>query len=54
MGDIAKNIRDAVDRVATGQLNERERAEVERRKKRMSECEVHWYGLDGKEIQHPY
>lgn len=54
VGDIAKNIRDAVDRAASGQLNERERAEVERRKKRMRECEVHWYGLDGKEIQHPY
>lgn len=49
-GDIANQIRDAVVRVTSGQLNEREMAEVKRRKKRMSECEVHWFGLDGKEI----
>lgn len=53
-GDIANQIRDAVARVAAGQLNERERAEIERRKRHISECEVHWFGLDGKEIQRPY
>lgn len=50
-GDIANNIRDAVARVATGQLNEREKASVERSKKIRSQYEAHWYGLDGKEIK---
>ena len=53
-GDIANQIRDAVARVAAGQLNERERAEIERRKRHISECAVHWFGLDGKEILRPY
>ncbi|MBO4800907.1 MAG: capsular biosynthesis protein [Bacteroidaceae bacterium] len=53
-GDIADQIRDAVARVATGQLNERERAQVERSKRLSEQYEAHWFGLDGKEIQHPY
>lgn len=50
-GDIANNIRDAVARVATGQLNEREKASVERSKKILSEYTATWIGLDGKEIK---
>lgn len=53
-GDIANQIRDAVARVATGQLNERERAQVERSKRLSKQYEAHWFGLDGKEIQRPY
>ncbi len=49
-GDIAKNIRDAVARVASGQLNAQEKASVERSKKIREQYEVHWFGLDGKEI----
>ena len=50
-GDVANQIRDAVARVATGQLNERDLASVKRSKEAMSQYEVHWYGLDGQEIQ---
>ena len=49
-GDIAKNIRDAVARVASGQLNAQEKASVERSRKIRGQYEVHWIGLDGKEI----
>ena len=49
-GDIANHIRDAVVRVATGQLNEREKASVERTKKSLNQCKVTWIGLDGKEL----
>lgn len=49
-GGIAKNIRDAVARVATGQLNEREKASVERSKKILSQYNATWIGLDGKEL----
>lgn len=49
-GDIANQIRDAVVRVANGQLNAQEKARVERSKKIREQYEVHWFGLDGKEI----
>ena len=49
-GDIANHIRDAVARLATGQLNEREKASVERSRKSLSQCKVRWIGLDGKEL----
>ena len=49
-GDIAKNIRDAVARVATGQLNECEKASVERSKTILSQYHATWVGLDGKEL----
>lgn len=50
-GDIANNIRDAVARVATGQLNEHDKAVMERSRQARGQYEAHWYGLDGKEIQ---
>lgn len=49
-GDIANKIRDAVVRVANGQLNERERAEVERSRRIRRQYKVRWIGLDGKEL----
>lgn len=49
-GDIARNIRSAVKRVSTGKLNERERAVAARSKEMLSHYDVHWIGLDGKEI----
>lgn len=53
-GDIANQIRDAVARVAAGQLNEREKAQLERSKRLSEQYEAHWFGLDGKEILSPY
>lgn len=41
-GDIAKNIRDAVARVASGQLNAQDKASVERAKEALSRYEIHW------------
>ena len=41
-GDIAKNIRSALARVAKGQLNAQEKASVERSKKIREQYEVHW------------
>ena len=49
-GDIANNIRDAVARVANGQLNAQEKASVERSKRIRSQYKVRWIGLDGKEL----
>lgn len=49
-GNIANEIRNAVARVANGQLNAKEKASVERSKKIREQYEVHWFGLDGKEI----
>jgi capsular polysaccharide biosynthesis protein len=41
-GDIADEIRDAVVRVAKGQLNEQEKASQERLKKALEKYEVKW------------
>jgi hypothetical protein len=41
-GDIANQIRDAVARVANGQLNAQEKASVERSKKIREQYEAHW------------
>ena len=41
-GDIADEIRDAVVRVAKGQLNEEEKAVQERFKKALEKYEVKW------------
>ena len=41
-GDIADEIRDAVVRVAKGQLNEEEKAVQERLKKALEKYEVKW------------
>lgn len=49
-GDIARNIRNAVARVATGQLNEREKASVERSKKSLRQYNATWIGLNGQEL----
>lgn len=47
-GDVAEHIRSAVVRVATGQLNEQEKASVERSKHIRSQYKATWVGLDGK------
>ncbi len=49
-GDIANQIRDAVARVANGQLNAQEKASVERSKRIRSQYKARWIGLDGKEL----
>ena len=41
-GDVANQIRDAVARVATGQLNERDLASVKRSKEAMSHYDIRW------------
>ena len=48
--DIANQIRDAVARVANGQLNAQEKASVERSKRIRSQYKARWIGLDGKEL----
>lgn len=49
-GDIANQIRDAVARVANGQLNAQEKASVERSKLIRGQYKARWIGLDGKEL----
>ena len=49
-GDIANEIRNAVVRVATGQLNTQEKASVERSKRIRRQYKARWIGLDGKEL----
>lgn len=49
-GDIARNISSAVKRVSSGNLNEKEKAMAARSKEILNQYEVHWIGLDGKEI----
>jgi len=49
-GDIANQIRDAVARVANGQLNAQEKASVERSKRIRSQYKARWIGLDGEEL----
>ncbi len=49
-GDVANQIRNAVARVANGQLNAQEQASVERSKRIRSQYKVRWIGLDGKEL----
>jgi hypothetical protein len=41
-GDVANQIRDAVARVATGQLNERDLASMKRSKEALSRYDIHW------------
>lgn len=41
-GDIANQIRDAVARVANGQLNAQEQASVKRAKEALGHYEIHW------------
>ncbi len=41
-GAIANQIRDAVARVANGQLNAQEQASVERAKEALGRYEIHW------------
>lgn len=49
-GDIAVDIRNAVRRVSTGNLSDKEKAMAKRSKEMSSRYDVHWIGLDGKEI----
>ena len=41
-GNIAKEIRNAAARVATGQLNEREKANAKRAKEVLSQYDIKW------------
>ena len=41
-GDIANQIRDAVVRVANGQLNVQEQASIKRAKEALGRYEIHW------------
>lgn len=41
-GDIANKIRDAVVRVAAGQLNEREKASIKHYSEAMNRYDIHW------------
>lgn len=41
-GDVANRIRDAVARVANGQLNKRELASVKRSKEALSHYDIRW------------
>lgn len=47
-GDIANEIRSAVVRVTTGQLNEREKESAIRSKELLSRYKIKWVGLNGK------
>ncbi len=49
-GEVAGKIRDAVKRIATGDLNESDIANVKHSKEALSKYEIHWIGLDGKEL----
>lgn len=49
-GEAANEIRKAIARVASGQLNEQERASVERSKKLRRMYKATWIGLDGREL----
>lgn len=46
-GDIANEIRSAVVRVTTGQLNEREKESARRSKELLSRYKIKWVGLNG-------
>ena len=46
-GDIANEIRSAVVRVTTGQLNEREKESARRSKELLSRYKFKWVGLNG-------
>lgn len=46
--DTADEIRRAVVRVTTGQLNEREKESVRRSKEMLSRCNIKWIGLNEK------
>ena len=46
-GDIADEIRSAVVRVTTGQLNEREKESARRSKELLSRYKFKWVGLNG-------
>lgn len=49
-GDIAKEIRSAIRRVSTGNLNDKEKSRVARSQKILSQFNVHWIDLKGNEI----
>lgn len=49
-GDIARNIRSAVRRVSVGNLSNEEKVMAKHSKEITSQYDVHWIGLDGKEI----
>lgn len=44
-GDIADKIRDAVARVAAGQLNEREKESAKRSRDLLKKNKINWVGL---------
>lgn len=48
-GKVAESIREALLRISTGQLNEVEKASVDRSKEILDQYESTWIGLDGEE-----
>jgi len=46
-GDIAKEIRSAVARIFTGQLNEKDRASINRSIESLSKYKANWIGRNG-------
>lgn len=49
-GDIALEIRSALKRVSTGNLNDKEKARVAHSKEILNQFNVHWIDLKGNEI----
>jgi len=49
-GDIAKEIRSAVARIFTGQLNEKDRASINRSIESLSKYKANWIGRNGQKI----
>lgn len=49
-GDIAREIRSAVARVFTGQLNEKDRASVKRSIESLNRYKANWIGRNGQRI----
>lgn len=49
-GDAAQDIRQAIQRISTGNLNNQEKEMVAHTKAVLNKFNVRWIGLDGKEI----
>lgn len=49
-GDIAKEIRSAVARISTGQLNEKDKASINRSIESLNRYKANWIGHNGQRI----
>lgn len=49
-GDIAREIRSAVARIFSGQLNEKDRASINRSIESLSRYKANWIGRNGQKI----